>query len=197
LTAFRISYGLFLDALGFLYVSDCGNHRVLRFPPNSSNGTIAVIVAGTGTAGARAAMLSSPRDIFVDDDFTLYIADTYNHRIQQWNTNACFGETVAGTGTTGSSLSQLYLPMAVVVDKNKYMYITDQWNNRILRWLIGACSGECIASCFDNSAGTTADRFFYARDIGFDSQGSLYVSDSSNHRVQKFSLNTSASKKLD
>ena len=186
LTNFGTSYALFVDVLGYLYVSDGSNNRVLRFPPNSSNGTSAVIVAGTGTSGSWAAMLNSPRGIFVDDDFTLYVADASNDRIQRWSRNACFGTTVAGTGTSGSSLSQLNFPVAVVVDTNSYMYITDQVNNRILRWLVGACLGECIASCSNSGSGSTADKLSTPRAIEFDSQGSLYVSDSGNHRVQKF-----------
>ena len=186
-TGFTISYALFVDVLGFLYVSDCNNHRVMRFPPNSSNGTRAVIVAGTGSAGSSPALLYAPRGIFVTgDDLTLYVADTLNHRIQRWTNNACSGVTVAGTGIAGSGLDQLNSPVAVVVDTNSYMYITDQGNNRILRWAVGACTGECIASCSDTSPGSTADRFLNARGIGFDSQGSLYVCDSSNNRVQKF-----------
>ena len=188
LTNFGILYALFVDVLGYLYVSDGDNQRVLRFPPNSSNGTGGVIIAGTGTSGSWATMLSNPRGIFVDDDddFTLYVADASNDRIQRWNRNACSGATVAGTGTAGSSLSQLNFPVAVVVDTNSYMYITDQVNNRILRWLVGACSGECIASCSNSGSGSTVDKLSTPRAIEFDSQGSLYVSDSGNHRVQKF-----------
>ena len=187
-TGFGISYSLFVDAFGFLYVSDGDNHRVMRFPPNSSNGTSAVIAAGTGSAGSSPGWLNGPRGIFVDGTLTLYIADTYNHRIQRWANNACSGMTVAGTGSVGSGLDQLNTPVAVVVDTNNYLYITDQGNNRILRWLVGACAGECIASCSDNKAGSTADKFSNARGLGFDSQGSLFVSDGSNNRVQKFSL---------
>jgi hypothetical protein len=133
LADFGVSYGLYVDILGFLYVSDYSNHRVLRFPPNSSNGTSGVIVAGNGVSGFGPAALSYPFDIFVDDGFTLYVADTSNHRIQQWGRNACSGVTVAGGLNAGSSLNQLYSPVAVVVDSNNYMYITDQSNNRILR----------------------------------------------------------------
>ena len=188
LTTFGISYSLFVDILDFLYVSDYYNHRVLRFPPNSSYETSAVIVAGTGVSGSGPAMLNYAWGIFVDDDLILYVADTSNHRIQQWGRNACSRLTVAGALNSGTSLSQLNSPVAVVVDANNYMYITDQSNNRILRWLIGACAGECIASCSDTNAGTAADRFSSPRDIAFDRQGSLYVSDGYNDRVQRFLL---------
>ena len=188
LTGFGISYALFVDDFDFLYVSDCGNHRVMRFPPNSSNGTSAVIAAGTGSAGSSPALLSSPRGIFVDDTLTLYIADTNNHRIQRWTNNACTGVIVAGTGIAGSGLDQLNTPVAVVVDTNNYMYITDQGNNRILRWAVGGCTGECIAACSNSGARNTPDRLWFARSLGFDSQGSLYVGDGGNNRVQKFAM---------
>ncbi|CAM2711048.1 unnamed protein product [Rotaria socialis] len=78
---FGISYQIFVVVSGNLYVSDQGNHRVLRFPSSSSNGTNASIVAGTSTTGDGSNVLYCPYGIFVDNALTLYIADMYNHRI--------------------------------------------------------------------------------------------------------------------
>ena len=189
---FGYGFGIFVDNAGYLYVSDLTNHRVLRFPPASTSGTSGVVVAGTGTAGSGPSELYSPCRIFVDSDQTLYIADTYNHRIQKWTRGACAGVTVAGTGISGSGLDQFYYPVSVVVDSNQYMYITDQANNRILRWSVGDCAGECIAGC-TGSAGTASIQLASPFAVAFDNNGLLYVSDKSNHRVQRFSLFSASS----
>ena len=186
-TTFGYSYGIFVDNAGYLYVSDLSNYRILRFPPGSTSGTSSAVVAGTGTAGAGPTQLDGPHQIFVDEARTIYITDSNNHRIQKWVYGACAGVTVAGTGTPGSTTSQLNYPVDVLVDSNQYMYIGDQWNHRILRWAPGDCSGQCLVGC-TQTYGPGANQLFQPTSLAFDSQGSLYVSDGGNHRVQKFGL---------
>ena len=184
---------LFRSKLGFLYVTDTVNDRILRFPPGSTAGTGATMVAGTGVAGAGPSQLNNPYKAFVDDDLTMYIADADNHRIQRWSYGACSGVTVAGTGTAGSALNQLNTPASVVVDSNGFMYISDFGNHRILRWSVGACVGECIAAC-SGASGTAANQLNNPFSLAFDSNGLLYVSDKLNNRVQQFPLFSSSSK---
>jgi sugar lactone lactonase YvrE len=183
---FGTSWQLFVDVYGSIYVSDQSNNRVLRFPPNSLNGTTASIVAGTGASGTAPMQLNTPGGVFVDDSLTVFIADTNNHRIQKWKFAACRGETVAGkVSNGGSTLSQLSSPSSIVVDSNGCLYISDAGNNRILRWATGASVGECISGC-SGGAGSSYYQLNSPFTVAFDSQGSLYVSDASNNRVQKF-----------
>ena len=193
LTTFGLSYGIFLDNYAYLYVSDTANDRILRFPPNSTSGTSAVVVAGTGTGGAGASQLNGPYRIFVDDDQNIYIADTLNHRIQMWVYGACSGVTVAGTGTSGTTDSQLSSPTSVIIDANQYMYVADQSNNRIQRWAPGACSGQCLVGC-SRLTGAGSNLLNNPQSVVFDSQGALYVSDGSQHRVQKFAISSNNGK---
>ena len=187
LTTFGASYGIFLDIYGYLYVSDATNSRILRFPPSSTSGTSAVVVAGTGTAGAGPSQLNTPYRIFVGDDQTIYIADTGNHRIQRWAYGACSGVTVAGTGTLGTADSQLYYPVSITIDRNQYMYIADSFNNRIQRWAPSACSGQCLVGC-SRLTGAGSNLLYYPQSVAFDDQGALYVSDGTQNRVQKFAI---------
>ena len=184
---FGTAAGLAVDNVGAIYVSDTPNYRVLRFPPNSSNGTAGAMVAGTGSMGYGWLGLITPQKIFVDSSRALYIADSGNHRLQKWNFQASYGVTLAGTGSGGANLDQLNTPNAAVVDGNGYLYIADKGNNRIIRWGPNDCVGECIAGC-SRTAATAADQLNAPNSIAFDSHGSLYVSDTNNHRVQKFSL---------
>ena len=181
------AYHIFVDNYENLYVSDTTNNRVLRFPPNTSSGTNGSIVAGDGTTTLSNKSLNGPFGIFIDGAGTLYIADRLNNRIQKWSFGASSGVTVAGNGTGGNALTQLYSPRTVIVDVNQYMYISDGGNFRILRWAPNSNIGECIAACTGVSGvGSTLLRNAY--DHAFDSQGSLYVSDRENNRVQKFQM---------
>ena len=185
--AFGSSYNIFVDKDDNVYVSDNENNRVMRFPWNSTNGTIGVIVAGTGVGGIEATQLNGPRGVFVTDDGTVYIADSYNHRIQKWPQNATVGTSVAGTGAGGTGLSELSYPQAVVVDQNGYIYIADSGNNRIMRWGPDAGDGECIVAC-SGVGGIGSNQLNEPNSIAFDWNGSLYVNDAGNRRVQKFAI---------
>jgi len=89
--------GLWLDEVrGHLYVCDTGNHRVLRFILNATDGTVlgeAAAVAGVPhEAGADAAHLDNPTALFVDQATQeMYIADSRNHRVLRWKPFASEG----------------------------------------------------------------------------------------------------------
>ena len=73
--------GLTLDAYGNLYVTDCDNHRIQMFCPNSIFG---ITIAGVGQPGVGSNELHYPRDVAFDAQFNLYVSDTYNNRIQKY-----------------------------------------------------------------------------------------------------------------
>ena len=181
---FNVSYFLFMDKYNNIYLGLVNEHRVIRFSPNSSNPET---VAGNGTAGNALNQLNAPYGIFVDDNLTIYIVDRLNNRIQKWSFGAPYGIITAGDGTAGSSLSQLNSPTTLVVDRNGYQYIADTSNIRIVRWAPRSMTGVCIAGCTGTS-GTNANQFKFPYGLTFDSNGSLYVSDAFNHRVQKFEI---------
>ena len=187
------SYNMFVDQNENVYVSYYLSHIIVRFTANSST---PLLVAGNGIAGSADNQLNGPSGVYIDENQAIYIADAFNNRIQKWTSNSTFGFTVAGmTGLAGSSLSQLYGPLAVVVDIDGYLYIADSGNNRILRWIPKAYSGVCIAAC-TLVGGTEANQLNYPIALTFDSEGSLYVSDNYNSRLQRFQIFNNPSKLL-
>jgi len=80
----------------------------LKLCSNISWSTNTTTVAGSsdGTSGADSTMLSSPYDIYVFNDDSLYVYDTFNFRIQSWKANATNGTTVISSAY-GSDLNQL------------------------------------------------------------------------------------------
>ena len=188
-STFGLSSGISVDIFGYLYVVDQPNHRVLRFPPNSTSGTNGVVVAGTGTAGNGSSQLDQPSRIFVDNNLTMYITDTNNNRIQKWAVGVSLGVNVAGSGIAANSDADLNGPRSVIVDNNGYVYIADGSNNRIQRWAPGGCVGECVVGC-SRMNGSASDRLGNPQAMAFDSQGAVYVSDGYQNRVQKFAIQT-------
>lgn len=70
----------------------------------------------------------------------------------------------------------------------RYIYIADNNNNRIVQWTTNyAAGGTCIVGC-TYVAGTGATQLNSPRDLKFDANGNLYVSDQGNNRVQKYTV---------
>ena len=177
--------GLFVDIYENLYCSMYLNHQVDK---KWSNGTT-TIIAGTGVGGSQSDMLNHPWGIFVDIDLDLYVADEWNNRIQLFRLNQRNGVTVAGN-ESGKLTIELNRPTGIVLDGDQYLFIVDHGNNRI----IGSDENgfRCIFGCSGN--GSANDKLFHPVTMAFDSDGNIYVTDYSNHRVQKIVKNQVCSK---
>ncbi|CAF4230430.1 unnamed protein product, partial [Adineta steineri] len=121
-----------------LYVTDQGNYRVMKYPSGSTSRTYGTVVAGGNGAGSGANQLNEPRNIVVDSNGALYIADGGNNRIQRWLKNATSGTTVVG-GTSGTASNQLNFPETVLFDKYGNLLISDRRNNRIQLFNLTTC----------------------------------------------------------
>ena len=177
-------YYIYVDHEANIYLSASLQHKVVLYRSNSTNETM---IAGDGTLGSKNNQLNRPYGMFVDRKGTLYIADRYNHRIMKWTRGARLGIGVAGNGTKGAQKEQLSFPVYVTVDRNEYMYISEDGNHRIIRWAPNSKSGKCIVGCAGNS-GNAPNQLCSPHSLAFDSDGSLYVSDWCNNRIQKFQI---------
>lgn len=179
---------LFVDKNGDLYSTNGERSAVIRLLPNATDFNEGVIVAGTPIRGTSPKELNQASGLYVDEYGSLYVADADNHRIQKWLHGANSGVTVAGNGRcNGSGLNQLCTPYSLTLDVNQVIYTIERRYDRIVRWIPFAEYGQCIAAC-SGSSGLQANRLFGPLDFVFDRQGSLYVSDFVNMRVQKFQI---------
>ncbi|CAF5146659.1 unnamed protein product [Rotaria sp. Silwood1] len=74
--------GVVVDQLGTVYVADCGNNLIMRWPKGSTQGS--VIVGGNGK-GAQSNQLNEPIGLSFDRHGNLYVADYGNARVQKFN----------------------------------------------------------------------------------------------------------------
>ena len=174
--------GLFADIYHNLYCSLCDYHRVLR-KNATGDASASSIVAGNGTYGSASDLLYAPYGIFVDIDLSLYVADNANNRIQLFRSSQLNGTAVAGTGAPGTIA--LFSPTGVVLDGNGYLFISDMVHHRIVG--SGPNGFRCVAGCTETN-GSAANQMAYPYSLSFDSAGNFYVTDSANHRIQKFFL---------
>ncbi len=181
--------GITLDKQKNLYVADMGNHCITRWAPNATTG---VLIAGNGTVGTDSMHLDQPCGIFLDQNNSLlYVADTFNHRIQVFKLNGTppyNGTTVAGGNGQGSGSNQLNQPIDVWVStKTGAIYIADQNSNRIQRWNKGATTGVTLAGSPSGVAGSDSTHLNNPAGLVINTnETQMYVNDSNNARIQRF-----------
>ena len=83
----------------------------------------------------------------VDYSNTLYIADSYNHRVQKYLRDASFGKTVAGqeTGSSGPNANTFNYAADLVLEVNGDIYVSDVDNHRVQLWTSGSTTGVTVA----------------------------------------------------
>jgi predicted membrane-bound mannosyltransferase/DNA-binding beta-propeller fold protein YncE len=136
-----------------------------------------------GVAGAGEGELTSPRNMAIAPDGTIYVADSGNHRIQVFNAE---GDFLRQWGSFGDEAGQFNEPWSLAVD-NDYVYVTDTWNHRIQKFTtegayVGAFGISGTPSGDDPDGGLGL--FFGPRDIVMLDSNRLLVTDTGNHRLQ-------------
>jgi DNA-binding beta-propeller fold protein YncE len=135
-----------LDRAGNLWIVERGGHALRVVDAKGKIRT----AAGTGQKGMGAgkaleAALNGPKHLCVDDDGSVLIADTENHRVVRYSPKAGTIAVVAGTGTAGDGLgdgdplkAELNRPHGVAVHpETGDVYISDSENGRVLKIVRG------------------------------------------------------------
>lgn len=175
-----------VDSMNHVYVADMLNSRVLGWANAASlaNGAPADLVigqpsfyssvlappgpGGACTASTTGSTLCGPAGLTVDTAGNLYVADTFESRVLEYDTPfagcaslPCVGQPahmiVGQSGTGGNKCNQgsgtpgpgtLCFPWDVAVDGAGNLYISDDENSRVVEYNnpLGACgAGQCIA----------------------------------------------------
>ncbi len=204
----RYPFDVAVDETGSLYIVDTWNHRIRKV----DSAGIVTTVAGSGTTGesgggfsgdggpAVEAQLRFPGGAALDGSGSLYIVDTWNHRIRKVD-SAGIVTTIAGSGTTGEGgggfggdggpavEARLRYPYGVTVDETGNLYIADTWNHRIRKvdsaGIVTTIAGSGTEGYGGDGGPAVRAQLSHPQGVALDGSGNLYIADAWNHRIRK------------
>jgi sugar lactone lactonase YvrE len=169
---------------GSIYVADSRNNRIQHI---AANGTVLQVWGTFGSiqqGNADPGTFNEPWGVAVGPDSSVYVADTWNYRIQKFTNDGVFLNMWNTYGDI-SSPTGFYGPRGVVVNADGQVFVTDTGNKYVVIFdADGKYLGQFGGSGFD------LGQFDEPVGLSFDSTGNLYVADTWNQRVQVFAPNT-------
>jgi sugar lactone lactonase YvrE len=218
--------GVALDSADNLFIADQNNNRVLKFfTPEVATATVGsgdtsadkvfgqLNNFGTNVCNVNGITFSSlcnPRSASLDASDNLYIADTGNNRVLQYNaplsgTTAArvfgqlnsFATNLCNLGASPTA-STLCAPEDAAVDSSGNVYIADYSNNRILEYTSPFTTGTVADKVFGqngsfttkvcNGFGIPTDAISLCQPLGLamDKDNNLYAADEDNNRILSY-----------
>lgn len=192
---------------GRVYVADSGNHRIEVFSPDGAylldwGGSCELYAEGqpncvdpdgAGPLELADGQMREPWGVAMGPDGTVYVADTWNHRILAFDGEGKllgkWGSFVTTNGEAVDSPGGFWGPRSIAIDAAGNLYVTDTGNKRIQvfdgqgNFLGQFGGGGVIEGRFDEPVGLAIVPLAEGKP-----GGRLYVADTWNRRVQVFDV---------
>ena len=198
--ALRQPHSIQFDQAGDLYICDIGNHRIRKVDMKTG---IITTFAGTGEAAPTPdgapidkTPLRGPRAIDFDREGNMWLALREGNAVYKLDLRARVIRHVAGTGEQGASgnggparAAKLSGPKGIALAPDGRVYIADTESHTIRRIDPAKGTIDLVAGTGSTGDGPDGDPRACAlrrpHGVFVDTDGSLFVGDSENHRVRR------------
>ena len=151
-----------------------GEDGAFRTPPIAP----LISVRLSAEAGSEEGQLNEPEGLDVDAEGNVWVADTENNRIEEFDPT---GELLLQFGSSGSGNGQFNKPYALAVDSEGSVWVADTFNSRLQKF---NAKGEYLATF--GSEGSGSGQLYHPYGLSFDTAGNLWVADTWNQRIEEF-----------
>ena len=174
---FRRPYGLALGPSGQLVMIDNDGYSTVHIYDASLD-----LVASFGKWGSGEGQCWNPVGVAFTNEGHLVVVDCGNCRVHKFDQAGNLLQTV---GEKGSGPLQFLRPTGVGVNRVGHVYVADRSNDRVQILSSDLTSISSFGNFRDKSGGDLVNPW----DIGFDSEGYVYVVDAGHTCVKKFTSN--------
>ena len=168
---------------GNVWVANTRNNRIDEF---STDGTP---IASCPNTSRLTSSFNWPMAVAFDPSGTMYVADTFNNRIEAISVSQCSNNTTVvpiwSVGVRGSGSGQFIKPWDIAYDPTQNrLLVTDTDNSRIVS--LNPSNGA-VESLFPTiTKGSAPGQVQQPEGIAVDSSGNIWVADTGNNRVEEF-----------
>ncbi len=162
--------GIAVDKDGVVFVTDTGNKRIVSFNKDG------VQIEYWGADGSAPGQLIEPVGIATNPAGEVLVADTGNRRLQFFNSDGTFLREWPVYGT------EEFYTEPYVATRGDEVFVTDSFNHRFARYEDNKLTGVW------GTTGSGSGQFNRPIGIAAAPDGSIYIADTLNNRIQRFEL---------
>jgi sugar lactone lactonase YvrE len=181
--------GVAVDKQGNIFVADTYNDRIRKIAKDGNVTTL----AGAGSPGFRdgeasSALFDTPSGVAVDDNGTVFVADTANSSVRkitpQGEVVSVGGPPLDENSPAGAGRSGIRRPVGIVATHDGFLFVTASESGEVCRVTPeGEFSVIAGGMGFADGTGLKA-KFNRPSGIAIDREGVLYVADAQNYLVR-------------
>ena len=164
--------GIGIDAQGNVYISDAGNHRVVKFNREY------IPQKEFGGYGGGVGRFNTPRDLIVDRGLMLYVLDQGNGRIVQLDAGLNYVNEIVPQDDENEILTTLTRYTGLRVSSLGEITVSDYDNSRLIRM-----DNFFQFSRYIGDFGYGKGSLLNPMSIGADKKENMYVADAGNARI--------------
>jgi sugar lactone lactonase YvrE/TolB-like protein len=150
----------------------------IGIPYSASTSTALHFSLAWGRPGSGSGDFVKPCGVAADGVGNIYVADTYNNRVQVFDNSGTFMKAWGQEGTGSGSLAR---PWDLAVDSESIVYVADTYNHRVQRF---DANGVYLGQWGQKGKGSGA--FYFLSGIAVGPDGTIYTVDAKLNRVQVF-----------